>query len=289
MKVLVLGVYGMLGHKMYQILSNDFDVYASCRWYKAEWESILPKHRLIPGVQVEVFDNLLKAFAQVQPDVVINCIGVIKQLDASKDPILSISINSLFPHQLALLCQSGGARLFHFSTDCIFSGKKGSYTEEDLPDAEDLYGKTKYLGEVWRNGCVTIRSSIIGRELSSSRGLVEWLISQNGTSVNGFSKAIYTGITTNVMTKVVKDLILNHTELSGVWQVASKPISKYDLLSLINERMSLNIDIKKDVQFHCDRSLSGQRFTGRTGFIAPPWEEMIDEMARDRKCYNYKD
>jgi len=268
----------MLGHKMFQLLRSEYEVYATCRYYREKWETILPKDRLIQGVQAEVFDTVLKAFAKVKPNVVINCIGIIKQLDTAKDPILSVNINSLFPHRLALLCQSIGSRLIHFSTDCVFSGRKGNYTENDVSDAEDLYGRTKYLGEVGGDGCLTIRSSIIGRELDTKNGLVEWFISQKGKSVNGYSNAIYTGFTTNTMANIVQNLIFKHKELSGVWHITSNPISKYDLLKLINKTMNLQIDIIKDNNFQCNRSLNGASFQNKTGFVSPPWKDMIEEL-----------
>jgi len=285
MKVLILGAYGMLGHAMFGILKNKFDTYATCRTFKKGWQHILHADSLITDVQAEVFHSVVKAFALSQPDVVINCIGIVKQLDAAKDPVPSIKINSLFPHELALLCQSRGARLIHFSTDCVFSGKKGNYREDDIHDAEDLYGRTKYLGEVSGKGCLTIRSSIIGRELGTKHGLVEWFLSQSGKKVKGYSQAIYTGFTTNAMARIVRELIENHPSLSGIWHVASEPISKYDLLRKINEKMKLNIEIEKDIQFECDRSLNGERFARETGIVAPSWEMMIEDLVDEAGLY----
>lgn len=285
MKILILGAYGMLGHKMFGILKDKSDTYATCRTFKKDWQHILPLDCLITGVQAEVFESVVKAFAITQPDVVINCIGIVKQLDAAKDPIPSIKINSLFPHELALLCQSRRARLIHFSTDCVFSGKKGNYREDDIPDAEDLYGRTKYLGEVSGKRCLTIRSSIIGRELGTKHALVEWFLSQSGKKVKGYSKAIYTGFTTNAMARIVRELIENHPSLSGIWHVASNPISKYDLLRKINEKIKLNIEIEKDAQFECDRSLNGERFARETGIVAPSWEMMIEDLVDEAGLY----
>lgn len=285
MKILILGAYGMLGHKMFQVLCKTFDVYATCRSFRTEWTHLLPEERLIANVHAENFNSILKAFAHVQPDVVINCIGIVKQLDAARDPIPSIEINALLPHKLNLLCQARGARLFHFSTDCVFSGEKGNYTREDFSDARDLYGKSKYLGEIGEKGSLTIRSSIIGRELGTPTGLVEWFLGQKGNNVKGFSKAIYTGFTTLVMANLVGDLIAHHPDLSGVWQVASQPITKYDLLNLINDKMQLNIEIEKDEDFMCDRSLSGDLFSRKTGIVPPSWNDMIDDLASEGDYY----
>ncbi|KCZ72167.1 dTDP-4-dehydrorhamnose reductase [Candidatus Methanoperedens nitroreducens] len=288
MNLLILGAYGMLGHKLFQKLSQHFDTYATCRNIrKEEWISqILPTDRLIPSVQAEDFDSILKAINAVRPDAIINCIGIIKQLDAAKDPIPSIAINALFPHQLAAVCQAQGIRLIHFSTDCVFSGKNGMYTHKDIADAEDLYGRTKFLGEVGGKGCITIRSSIIGRELGTRHGLLEWFLSQAGGTVKGYRKAIYTGFTTIEMSHIVNKILVNHPDLSGVWHVASSPISKYDLLCHINEKMVLNVRIEPDDQFICDRSLDGRLFAKQTGYVAPSWDKMIEELAKDSSPYN---
>ncbi len=288
MRLLILGAYGMLGHKMFHLLNPKFDTYATCRSIRKEklLNSILPPDRLLPNIQAENFDSILQAIAKVHPDAVINCIGIVKQLDTAKDAIPSITINALFPHQLAKVCQAEGIRLIHFSTDCVFSGKKGMYTHQDVPDAQDLYGRTKLLGEVGGNGCLTIRSSIIGRELDTQHGLVEWFLSQAGGVVKGYRKAIYTGFTTNEMSNIVSDILINQAELSGVWQVASSPISKYELLCIINEKMDLGIQIEPYDQFVCDRSLDGQLFAERTGYVAPSWENMIEELAADSEIYN---
>lgn len=288
MKILILGAYGMLGHKLFNILSQHFDVYATCRNIRKEkcLSQILPHERLVSDVPAENFDSVRQAITKVRPDALLNCIGIIKQLDASKDPIPSIAINALFPHQLASFCQTKGIRLIHFSTDCVFSGKKGMYTHQDKSDADDLYGRTKYLGEVGSEGCLTIRSSIIGRELGTAHGLVEWFISQAGGAVKGYRKAIYTGFTTLEMSNIVSKILVEHPYLSGIWQVASVPISKYELLCKINENMGLNIQIEPDDQFVCDRSLDGRLFAERTGYKAPDWNSMIEEMAKDSSLYN---
>lgn len=288
MKILILGAYGMLGHKLFQKLSLQFDTYATCRQIRLSesMTKIFPRERLLPDVLVEDSDSILQAIVRVQPDAIINCIGVIKQLDTAKDPIPSIAINALFPHRLALLCRTAGIRLIHFSTDCVFSGKKGMYNLQDISDADDLYGRTKYLGEIGGEGCLTIRSSIIGRELDSSNGLVEWFLNQTGGSVKGFRRAIYTGFTTLEMSKIVTKILLNYSDLTGVWQIASTPISKYDLLCRIKEKMKLDIRIEPDDQFVCDRSLDGKLFTQRTGYLAPGWDKMIEEFAKDSLFYN---
>lgn len=285
-KILILGAYGMLGHKVFQFLGKEkeYEVYATCRTTRADLnrDHNLDSAHLIPNVTVENYDSVVSAIAMIHPDVVINCIGIIKQKEQAKEAISSIWINSLFPHRLASLCKAANARLLHFSTDCVFSGKKGMYTEADVSDAEDLYGRTKYLGEVTEKGCITIRSSIIGREITGRNGLLEWFLSNKGGSVRGFTNAIYSGFTTAEMSRIVDFIIKNHPDLFGVWQVASKPISKYDLLNMINSKLKLGITVHPDDSFHCDRSLNGDSFYERTGYTPPSWDEMIDKLSKER-------
>jgi dTDP-4-dehydrorhamnose reductase len=241
--------------------------------------------RALGGVATEDFDSVRRAFAAVRPEVVVNCIGVVKQDAAAKDPYTSISVNALFPHQLVRAGREIGFRLIHLSTDCVFSGRKGNYTELDTSDAEDLYGRTKLLGEVDYENCLTIRTSMIGRELSGSHGLVEWFLSQAGQRVRGFKRAVFSGFTTGALAESIADLIEQHAELSGVWHVAAEPINKFDLLTLIKQSYNLDIQIEADETFACDRSLNASRFREATGFRAPSWQNMIERMAEDPTPY----
>ena len=290
MKILVLGAYGMLGHKLFARLGKDSDVYGTCRELKANesWSWMFPASRMFPWVKAEEPGTVLSPIRKVKPDVVINCIGIVKQLDAAKDPIQTITVNSLFPHQLAQTCEKEHARLIHFSTDCVFSGKKGKYKATDLTDAEDLYGRTKALGEVNKKGCVTIRSSIIGRELGTRNGLVEWFLSQKGKRVQGYKNAIYSGFTTIEMANIVKMIIARRPELSGTVQIASEPISKCDLLNLIKEKMRLDIKIESEFEHKIDRSLDGSAFNRLIDYAPPSWESMIEELAKDSTMYESK-
>ena len=282
-KILILGGYGMLGHKLWQNLSKEYEVYATCRKIRPDLNEAhdFDAAHLIPHVTVENFDSIISSITSIQPDIVVNCIGIIKQTAQAKKAIPSILINALFPHQLASLCKEASIYLFHFSTDCVFSGKKGMYTETDVSDAEDLYGRTKYLGEVNQKGSITIRSSVIGKEVTGRKGLLEWFLSNKGGSVNGFTNAIYTGFTVIEMSRIVDFIIKNHLGLSGVWQVASEPISKYDLLNIINLKLRLGITIHADDSYPCDRSLNGERFNKKTGYVPPSWDEMIDELSKE--------
>lgn len=269
----MLGATGMLGHKVVERLAGDFEVWSAVR-------GAGDGPRTIGGVDAARFDSVVRALAESRPDAVINCVGIIKQLEEAKDPLLSIEINSLFPHRLAQLCRAAGARMIHVSTDCVFSGRKGGYTEEDASDAEDLYGRTKFLGEVGGPGMLTLRTSIVGRELSRSTGLVEWFLRQRG-KVGGYTHAIYNGLTTNALADVFRDVLLNHESLSGVHHVSSEPISKFDLLHLLRDTYGTAVEIEPDPSVTIDRTLDSSRFRAATGFQPAPWREMIAEMARD--------
>ncbi|MHB1116097.1 dTDP-4-dehydrorhamnose reductase family protein [Sideroxydans sp.] len=280
MKVLVIGASGMLGNAMMRVLSEktDWQVYGTVRSESAKklFERSIAA-RLISGVEVEQHDSLLKAFIQVRPVVVINCVGLIKQLADAGDPLQAIPINALLPHQLARLCELAGARLVHMSTDCVFAGDKGNYLESDPADAKDLYGRSKYLGEVAYPHAITLRTSIIGHELQSAHGLVGWFLAQQ-KSCKGYTKAIFSGLPTAVLAQIVRDVVIPHNALSGVYHVAAKPISKYDLLKLIAKVYGKNIVIDPSEQLVVDRSLNAERFRVATGYVAPEWPNLIETM-----------
>jgi dTDP-4-dehydrorhamnose reductase len=287
MKLLILGGSGMLGHKLRQILSPRFETFATYRRTPSARDSVgvIDAARSIAGVHAESFDSVVGAVAVARPDVVINCIGIVKQSDEAKDPIRSITINALFPHRLAGLCRASGARMIHISTDCVFDGARGGYRESDPPSATDLYGRTKLLGEVDAEGCLTLRTSIIGRELAGSHGLVEWFLSQEGSHVRGYRNAIFSGLTTNALAEVIAVLVERQRDLQGLWQVASQPISKHDLLTLLKGAYDLDVEIEPYDEFHCDRSLDGSRFAAATGIEIPEWSAMVAAMADDSTPY----
>ncbi len=271
MRVLVLGAYGMLGHKLLDKLSGRYEVYGTARVRKKYTSlSTAKDDRIISGVDALKPGSVCGVVDRLAPEVIINCIGLIKQLGASTDPVDMMHLNSVLPHKLANIAKEHDARLIHFSTDCVFSGKNGMYTITDRSDAEDLYGKTKYLGEVPYGNCLTIRSSIIGPELGTKNGLLEWFLSQGGKTISGYKNAIYSGFTTLEMSRIVSMCLDRFPNLHGVWQVASSPISKFDLLTIINEKMDLGVNIEPDYGFICDRSLDGSE-----------WPKMIDEMISD--------
>lgn len=281
-RILVLGGGGMLGHKVCELLpAQGFDVYAAFRKLPAEPAACYQSVHLLDGIDVLNDTALKQAFAQSKPDVVINCIGIVKQINEAYDRYLSVAINAFLPHRLNRLCQEYGARLIHISTDCVFDGKRGRYQETDLSDAEDLYGKSKYLGETdeTETNAVTLRTSIIGPELkTNTHGLLGWMLEQEGKTIKGFKKALFTGFTTAELTRIMTVIIKQQPSLSGLYQVASNPINKFDLLTLINDIYKLNVTIVPDENFVCDRSLVMQRFTAQTGYVAPSWEKMIMDM-----------
>ena len=278
----------MLGHKLFQVLKKRFSVRTTLRTNFADFENygIFDSQRVIGAVEVENFDSVRKAFNVFEPDVIINAVGIIKQLPKSKEVIKTLKINSIFPHQLAQLAQAMGARLITISTDCVFNGRKGNYTEKDVSDAEDLYGKSKNLGEVFADGCLTLRTSIIGRELHTSHSLVEWFLSNRGGKVKGFTEAIYTGFPTIALADIISELIENHKNLQGLYHVSSQPISKFDLLCLLKEFYKVPIEIEPYADYKIDRSLDSSKFRKETGIAPLEWEKMIEKMAQDPTPYD---
>ena len=288
MRILILGAGGMLGHRLTITFREHFDTWATLRSGVERYAAVgaFDPERTLSAVDVFNFDTVVDAIAKVRPQVVINCVGIVKQLAASQDPVVSLTVNSLLPHRLHRLCEAAGARLIHFSTDCVFSGDKGMYTEDDPSDARDLYGRTKFLGETARPGALTLRTSIIGREIETQRGLVEWFLSRRGYRVTGYRRAIYSGFTTHALARILRMVLIEHPDLSGTLHVASEPISKHDLLVLIRDAYHADIEILPDDATRIDRSLDGSRFRRVTGFNPPSWPAMIEEMAADPTPYD---
>ncbi len=280
MKVLVFGASGMLGNAVTRLLSADpqLEVWGTVRSAKMRnyFDSAIAQ-RLISDVNVENFDGLTSLYAQVRPDVVINCIGLVKQLTAANDPLQALPINAMLPHRLARLCEISKARLIHISTDCVFNGQKGNYRETDPCDALDLYGRSKALGEVFDSHAITLRTSIIGHELASAHGLVGWFLTQKGI-VKGYKRAIFSGLPTVELATVIRDRILGHPELSGLYHVAAAPIAKFDVLTKVANVYGKSICIEPDDKVVVDNSLNADFFAEVTGYVAPPWEELVRRM-----------
>ncbi len=287
MKILIIGGGGMLGHKLIQVWQKTYDVWTTVRNKFQHYEryKIYKRERTFENVNIQNISLVKETIEQIRPNVVVNAVGVIKQVPLAKNVIATLSINSIFPHQLSELSEEFQFRLINISTDCVFSGEKGNYSESDLADSHDLYGKSKNLGEVVTGNCLTLRTSIIGRELETAHSLVEWFLSNRGKSVKGFVNAIYTGFPTIVLADILSNLIENYPNLCGLYHVSSEPINKYNLLSLINEAYRAEIDIEPFEDFVIDRSLDSNKFREATGFEPTNWKEMIKRMAADNAIY----
>ncbi|MGS0738609.1 dTDP-4-dehydrorhamnose reductase family protein [Pseudomonas sp. GG8] len=285
MKVLLLGVTGMLGNAAYRAFCSDsrYEVWGTLRNASgARYFAPETRGNLISGVDVSDFDSIVSVFNRIKPDVVINCVGLIKQLADANNPLSVLPINAMLPHRLSLLCGMVGARLVHISTDCVFSGRKGQYTESDTSDADDLYGKSKFIGELQDiDHAITLRTSIIGHELASHYALVDWFLSQD-KAVKGFSRAIFSGLPTIELARVIKDFVLPNPSLNGLYHVSVEPISKFSLLKLVAEIYDKKIDIIEDDSFKIDRSLVSERFKHATGYNAPAWPALIQLMHSSR-------
>jgi len=279
-KILVLGASGMLGNAVLRVLagSPQLDVVGTVRSSRSV--GLLPNtlgERLVSGVDVENSDTLVSLFSKVRPAVVINCIGLVKQLAESDDPLQAIPVNSVLPHRLARLCDAVGARLVHMSTDCVFSGKRGMYSETDFPDADDLYGRSKFLGEVDYPNAITLRTSIIGHERDGARSLINWFLSQEG-QVKGYARAVFSGFPTVEIARIIRDYVIPNPELHGIFHLSAEPINKFDLLTLVAEVYGKSIEIVSDDKLVIDRSLDSTRFRQATGFCPEPWPELIRRM-----------
>jgi dTDP-4-dehydrorhamnose reductase len=288
MKLLVLGADGMLGHQVARKLSKSHEVVATLRKPAASGViAALEGCRIISGLDVRVPDASEDLLLREKPQVVVNAVGIVKQR-LPADSVESIEVNSLFPHRLAATCRLVDARLIHISTDCVFSGNRGNYHEADNPDPLDLYGRTKLLGEVTGDGCLTIRTSIIGLELAHYSGLVEWFLRQRGF-VLGYRRARWNGMTTLELARVI-DTLVKGSELDGLWHISTEPISKYQLLADLASVLKLQTTVVPDDTVVIDRSLNSERFRTRLPYSPPSWEQMLQELAcavHDRETINH--
>ncbi len=279
MRILILGITGMLGHAVWLNLKDDHDTFGTIHGDLEELSgrcSLFSKNdkKIISNTNVLSDSDLERALNTAEPDVIVNCVGIIKQLPNAKFSVPSISMNALFPHRLGEMCAERNIRLIHISTDCVFSGKKGGYVESDISDAYDLYGRTKFLGEVTGNGCLTLRTSIVGRQLYGTSSLFEWFLSQKGR-VHGYRRAIFSGLTTYTLAEIISTLIEGHPTVDGLYHVSSEAINKYDLLNELKEALKLDIEIIPDESVVIDRSLDSTRFRELTHIYILTWDEMI--------------
>jgi len=278
MRVLVVGGDGMLGHELFSALGGTHDVRVTLRRPLSHYVPLFAGESAYAGVDVRVPGALDDVLARFRPEVICNAAGMIKQRPDA-DAVASIEVNALFPHRLAALAADVGARVLHISTDCVFSGRRGGYAEDDIPDPVDLYGRSKLVGELDQEGSVTLRTSLIGLELHGRHGLVEWALSRHGR-INGFRRALFSGLTTTELARLCGTLIAGHPELHGVWHVAAEPISKYDLLVDLFARLGrTDVEVVPDDTFACDRTLQAERFNRVTGYRPPAWDTMLDELS----------
>lgn len=281
-KVLVLGASGMLGSAMMRVFarSPEHTVIGTVRAMNLKLQALAPKADYIVGVNALQNEDLVRLFQKTRPDVVINAVGLIKQHSECNDVSLALPINALLPHRLLDLSSLCGARLIQISTDCVFTGAKGNYTESDRPDAYDTYGISKYLGEISGSNAITLRTSIIGHELGRSNGLIEWFLSQR-SRVRGFRNAFFSGLPTIELARIVKDYVLPNGELKGLYHVSAERISKYELLKLVAKVYDRKITIDPDDSVVIDRSLCSKRFHEHSSYTAPKWLDLIQSMKDD--------
>lgn len=282
-RVLILGVGGMLGSTIFKWLSlnTKHEIFGTARDKLSVTRLFSDRnsHRIFTGVDAQNFEGVREVVLKTKPTILINCIGIIKQRAQSKDPVLSILVNSILPHYLASIATDMGARLILFSTDCVFSGRAGLYRESDIPDPLDLYGRSKLLGEISAENVVTLRTSIVGHELSSNYGLIEWFLSQRG-SVKGYTKAIFSGLTTLEVAKILNSHIIDNKNLDGLYHVSAAPIDKYNLLRLVSVQYNHPIQIEADSTVVVNRSLDCSKFKLATGYAPRDWKALIRDLHR---------
>lgn len=290
MKILILGISGMLGHKAFELLNlnSKYKVFGTLRNandIKKYFSDSKNSRNIFSNVDALNPESVFNLIDKLKPEIILNCIGVIKQLKEAKDPILSIEINSLFPHKLANYIANSKTRLIHISTDCVFSGLKGNYKEFDNSDAKDLYGRSKYLGELINyDNCITLRTSIIGPELKGKVSLLEWFLNQK-SPIKGFTNAIYSGLTTLELINIIESYIIKKPSKNGLYHLSSNPISKYELLKIIAKTYNVKTEIEPDEEFKNNKSLNSDLFKKDFGYIVKPWGQMISEMFFSKKSY----
>ncbi|MDZ4655331.1 MAG: SDR family oxidoreductase [Coriobacteriia bacterium] len=281
-RILVVGASGMLGHEAIRVLAPDFEVWGACRKPETLSDLGVPAERMLGGLDATDQEGAYALLECVRPDLVINAVGIVKQRADAKAAVPSIAINSLWPHVLADACERVEARMVHVSTDCVFSGSRGGYREGDVPDAFDLYGRSKLLGEVTdRENAITLRTSIIGWQLGEPTGLVGWFAAHRAEQLKGFTKAVFSGLTTRVLTEVIRDVVMPDKALSGLWHVSAEPIDKFTLLTKLAEYLGWDVQIEPSDELVIDRSLDSSRFRERTGWMPPSWDEMLEALVEE--------
>jgi len=284
MKILILGASGEIGHTACKILSKNHDISALMRNNNKLsnvqfFEKVLAEKHCHFIENFNDFDIVTTKIKKINPNILINCLGIVKHRKKCKEGIAETAyINSDLPHLLAQICIDNHIKFIHLSTDCVFSGEKGNYKESDSPDPTDYYGKSKMLGEINIPYALTLRTSFIGPALFHKTGLFEWVKQQKNETINGYTNAIYSGLTTIAFSKILNQIIQSHPNLDGLFNISSDPISKFELIKLLNKKFQLNININPDNTFVCNRSLNSTAFRKKTNISIPSWEKMIDEL-----------
>jgi|TARA_B100001971_G_C18153881_1_gene517396 dTDP-4-dehydrorhamnose reductase len=291
MKILILGADGMLGHKLFQMLGTDYsETYGTVAEKTSDpLLSLIPyfqTNKVIYEMNAMDFGRLKKIIEQVKPDCVINCLRVATHSSQKVPSVLNIKVNALLPHHLAKMTAEQGTRLIHFSSDCVFDGKRGMYSEEDTTNATHIYGQTRLLGEVCADNTLVLRGSVIGRELTGHSSLLDWFLRQQGGEINGFSRAIYSGLSSIETVRVVRMILKKNFQLTGLYNIASEPINKYNLLQLAKKSFGVDVIIQKEDNFTVDRSLNAEKFKAATKYIFPSWPKMMKELAKENEQYN---
>jgi dTDP-4-dehydrorhamnose reductase len=286
-RILICGVSGMIGHKLWEALAAEQeDVFGTVHGRRDAFRKYqLFDERVFEDFEASDFGAVTHLLDRLRPSLIINCIGITKRKQQADEVGPMFTINALFPHHLARWARSQGARVIQFSTDCVFDGAEGKYTERSVMTATDLYGQSKYFGELHYDHCLTIRTSMIGREIAGRTELLEWFLAQRGKRIKGFKNALYSGVTTLYMSQLLSRLLRQHSKLGGRYQIAGPAISKYDLLCQLREALQLDVEIEADETFRCDRTLQSEKFTRRTGIQVPSWKEMLLAVAQDRELY----
>jgi len=290
MRICILGAGGMLGHMLVRVLSETHDVYGTS---KQEWSAtaslakFLNKEKWIAGVDAKDITTVSALFRAHEFDVVINCIGVVKQRGHRTSEEEMVEVNAHFPHKLLSICDAFGARLIHISTDCVFSGNKGNYVETDNPDPVDIYGSSKLAGEIVDDHNLTIRTSHVGRELTNFTSLFEWILSNRGKKVVGYSNVIYSGLTTFSLSVVINSLLTTGSSINGLVHVASNPIDKFKLITELNNRLDLDINVEIDKSVVLNRSLLSSDQITQLGIEIPSWDQMLDNFCKDQATYDF--
>ena len=288
MRILVLGGTGLIGNRLTRQLRQNADVYASTRTSSVEMpmlENILEPNKWIFGLDATDFQFLEAKIKRLKPDVIVNCVGVVKQQINSKNVEATILLNSVLPWRLSRFAEKYDFKLINFSTDCVFSGEVGKYKESSTPDAVDLYGRSKILGELNNAHVLTVRTSFVGREIKTFINLFEWVQRCRSNKIVGYKRVIYSGLTTQAISEVIEKLIFDFSELTGLWHISSEPISKYDLICMLNNSLNLKLDIESSEEIFCDRSLDSTAFASKTGLAVPNWITMVERYALEQEWY----